>query len=261
MDKIRVVVAGACGRMGQEVIRTVLQAEDLELVGAVDIADHAGKPVAEGVVVKADLEATLKEVKPDVMVDFTWPGVVLANIRTALAQGVAPVVGTTGLSEADLNTVRSQSEACGVPVFIAPNFSLGAVLMMQFARQAAPHFDFAEIIELHHAQKRDAPSGTASLTAQRMLEARGRAFRPLPVEEEIKLDGVRGGQRDNLRIHSVRLPGLVAHQEVIFGGRGETLTLRHDAPTREAYMDGVLLAIRKVRSLSGLVVGLEALLA
>lgn len=217
---IRVAVAGAAGRMGQTVCRAVQGADDLELTGRADPA----------------LDIPLKDVLPqaDVLVDFTVPASAVANAREALAAGVHVVIGTTGFDPAEL------SDALGANVFIAPNFAIGAVLMMQFAVQAARHMAKAEVIELHHDGKLDAPSGTAARTASLIADAAG-------------------GERPP--IHSVRLPGLVAHQEVIFGDVGQTLTIRHDSVDRESFMPGVLLAIRRVGGLTeSPVVGLEHLL-
>ena len=219
--KIRVAVAGAAGRMGQTVCRAVEGADDLELTGRADPALKT--PVA-------DVLATA-----DVLVDFTVPTSAVANAREAVAAGVHVVIGTTGFDPAELADLR------GANVFIAPNFAIGAVLMMQFAFQAARHMAKAEIIELHHDRKIDAPSGTAARTAALIAGASGRGEPP--------------------PIHSVRLPGLVAHQEVIFGDVGQTLTIRHDSIDRESFMPGVLLAVRRVRDLSeSPVVGLEHLL-
>jgi 4-hydroxy-tetrahydrodipicolinate reductase len=219
---IRVAVSGAGGRMGSTTCAAVEAAEDLQLVARID--PSLGVELADG----------LREHRPDVLVDFSVPSSAVANIRTAVAAGVHVVVGTTGF---DLEEIRGLQ---GANVFIAPNFAIGAVLMMMFAAQAARHMRSAEIIELHHDGKLDAPSGTAALTAQRMHEAVPE--RPAPP------------------IHSVRLPGLVAHQEVILGDVGQTLTIRHDSLDRESFMPGVLLAVRRVGSLDEpLVVGLEQL--
>jgi 4-hydroxy-tetrahydrodipicolinate reductase len=246
--------------MGGTVVEAVQKEPGLQLVGAVDLPERAGQNV-HGVAVRGDLATALADTQPRVMVDFTQPGAAMQNVRLAMPRGVAPVVGTTGFSDADLEECRALAEKHQVPIFIAPNFSIGAVLLMQFAAEASKHFAFAEIIELHHENKIDAPSGTALRTAHLMREARGEAFARPPVQEEdIRLEGVRGGNSENIRIHSVRLPGLVAHQEVILGGPGQTLTLRHDQPDRKAFMPGVLLAVKQVWSLTGLVVGLERLL-
>jgi 4-hydroxy-tetrahydrodipicolinate reductase len=225
---IRVAVSGAAGRMGQTVCEAVGDADDLELVGRADPALDAGLPDLLG--------------GADVVVDFTTPEAALQNVRQCLEAGVHAVVGTTGF---ELDAVRSEAEAGArqgkhARVFVAPNFAIGAVLMMQMARQIAPHMPECEIVELHHEAKLDAPSGTAKRTAHLVREAGGRVHDP---------------------IHSVRLPGLVAHQEVIFGGQGQTLSLRHDSTDRSSFMPGVLLAVRKVADLPDpLTVGLENLL-
>jgi 4-hydroxy-tetrahydrodipicolinate reductase len=220
---IRVAVSGAGGRMGSATCAAVDGAQDMELVARIDPA------------LGVELAGALNEHRPDVLVDFSVPGTAVANVRTAVAAGVHVVVGTTGF---DLDDVRGLQ---GANVFIAPNFAIGAVLMMTFAAEAAKHMRAAEIIELHHDRKLDAPSGTAALTARRMHEAV--PDRPAPP------------------IHSVRLPGLVAHQEVILGDVGQTLTIRHDSLERESFMPGVLLAVRRVASLpEPVTVGLEQLL-
>ncbi|MBC7106484.1 MAG: 4-hydroxy-tetrahydrodipicolinate reductase [Firmicutes bacterium] len=263
---IRVAVAGAAGRMGTEVVRAVWRAEDLMLVAALDVRRvNADAGVLAGlgeigVPVRRDLEEVLDEVRPDVLVDFTAAAAAVQNARAALNRGVRPVVGTTGIPAADLEELARLSAARGVGAVVAPNFALGAVLMMRFAAEAARFFPHVEIIELHHDQKVDAPSGTALKTAEVLAAVRGDARRGMPAEE-LKLPGVRGGTYDGgIRIHSVRLPGLVAHQEVIFGGTGQTLTIRHDSTSRESFMPGVLLAVRKVVELKGLVHGLDRLL-
>ena len=264
---IRVVVAGAHGRMGREVLKTVWNADDMELVGAVD-GQGAGVDVGSlieagkvGLVVEKDLKEALSRTRPDVAVDFTNPRVVYQNTVTCLEQGVRPVVGTTGMNPEQINEVIELSARFGLGGLIAPNFAIGALLMMKFAAEAVRHFPHVEIIELHHDQKVDAPSGTAIKTAEVILEQRGEEFRQgLPTEIE-KLPGARGGEfTGGIRIHSVRLPGLVAHQEVIFGGLGQTLAIRHDSITRESFMPGVLLGIRKAIHLERVVYGLDKIL-
>lgn len=255
----KVLVTGICGRMGRLVAEAIASQEDMELVGGVDRPEHAGEEVA-GVTVESDLAAAFRRTQPQVMVDFTVHEAALRHVETALFMGVAPVVGTTGFTGEDRERIAQWCQETGVPAFIAPNFAIGAVLMMEFAARAARYFDHAEILELHHEKKRDAPSGTALKTAEMMLEARGNDFRPLEVEEVVLVEGARGACVGNVRIHSLRLPGLVAHQEVILGGPGQTLSLRHDTTSREAFLPGVLLAVRKVWSLKGLVYGLENLL-
>ena len=252
---IKVLVNGALGRMGRTVVAAVNADSELELVGAVDVF---GGEVG-GVKVETNLDAALKKFSPDVMVDFTRPAVVFDNVMTALANKVSPVIGTTGLSEESKEKIRAAAEENSTPAFIAPNFALGAVLMMLLSKQAAKYFPDVEIIELHHDKKLDAPSGTAELTAKMIAEVRPPHKQGHPDEVE-RLAHVRGADVDGIRIHSVRLPGYVAHQEVIFGGLGQTLTIRHDSTGRDSFMPGVVLACKKVRSLTGLTIGLDKLL-
>lgn len=261
---MRVIVCGACGKMGRSVLQAVQEDATLHLVGAVDV--HAGADVGEligkaplGVKVEADLQAVIDAAKPDVMVDFTRPDVVFGNAVKALENGVCPVIGTTGLSDAQKAEIARLSEERGTGAFIAPNFAIGAVLMMKMARDAAKYLPHAEIIELHHDQKLDAPSGTALSTAEMIRQTR-RSMRQGHPDEVEKVAGARGANVDGIRIHSVRLPGYVAHQEVIFGGLGQTLTIRHDSISRDSFMPGVVLACKKVKALHGLFVGLENLL-
>ncbi len=269
---IPVVVNGAVGKMGREVVKAVSQAEGMTLVGAVDRnTDYMGEDVGEVVGVGPlevpilnDLQGTLvmatQYSTQGVMVDFTHPDSVYENTRTAIAYGVRPVVGTTGLTEKQLSDLTDFAEKATTGVLIAPNFSIGIILLQQAAIQASKYFDNVEIIELHHNQKADAPSGTAIKTAQ-MLGEIGKQYNPAQVEEQETLSGARGGVGDdNINIHSVRLPGLLAHQEIIFGASGQTYTIRHDTSDRAAFMPGVLLAIRKVTQLQTLVYGLEKIL-
>lgn len=257
LDVIRVAVCGARGRMGQEVVQTVLHQPDMRLVGLVDVAD-VGRDIG-GLVVQADVAAVLEGA--DVVVDFTRGDAAPRNVMTAIGRGVACVVGTTGISTDDLQRIGSTAVEKSTPVLVAPNFALGAVLMMRFAAEAARHYEWAEIVELHHENKRDAPSGTALRTADLMLVGRdnGGAFQEVRDEKET-LAGARGARRGGIRIHSVRLPGLVAHQEVILGGTGETLTIRHDSMSRASFMPGVMIAVRGIRGRTGLIIGLEQLL-
>lgn len=261
---VKVLVSGALGRMGQTVVKAVLDDCELELVAAVDI--KGGMDIGEvigagklGVAVDTDLKAAIEKAKPDVMVDFTQPHVVYQDASTAIAMGVSPVIGTTGMSAEQLESLGALAKEHNTPAFIAPNFAIGAVLMMLFAKQAAKYMPHVEIIELHHDNKLDAPSGTALQTAKLIGEARASMQQGHPDEVE-KVAGARGADVDGMRIHSVRLPGYVAHQEVIFGGLGQTLTIRHDSIDRTSFMPGVVLACKKVRALDGLVVGLENLL-
>ncbi|MBO4163758.1 MULTISPECIES: 4-hydroxy-tetrahydrodipicolinate reductase [Micromonospora] len=242
---IRVGVLGARGRMGAEVCRAVDGADDLTLVAAVDQGDElAGAEAAE------------------VVVDFTTPDVVMDNLRWCVDRGVHAVVGTTGFTRARLEQVRGWlADRPDVGVVIAPNFGIGAVLMMQFAARAARHFESVEIIEQHHPRKLDAPSGTATHTARLVAQARAEAgLGPMPDATKDEVPGARGADIDGVRVHAVRATGLLAHQEVLFGTLGETLTIRHDSYDRVSFMPGVLLAVRAVRQRPGLTVGLDALL-
>ena len=247
MTPVRVAVIGAGGRMGQEACRAVSDADDLELVARINRAESLELAQAAGATV---------------VVDFTSPESVMANVQRAIALGLHAVVGTSGFDEERLATVSDWlSEHPGVGVVIAPNFAMGAVLLMRFAREAAPYFESAEIIELHHPDKVDAPSGTARHTAQVVAEARERAgLRKAPDATTTALPGARGADVSGIPVHAVRLRGLVAHEAVLFGGPGETLTLRHDSHDRAGFMLGVLLALRKVSERPGLTVGLEPLL-
>jgi 4-hydroxy-tetrahydrodipicolinate reductase len=261
---IRVGVIGAAGRMGQMVCRTVAGEPDLALVAAIDrskvgqsIGSQIGHPKLD-VPISDELDRLL-EAEVEVAVDFTHPEVVMDDIRWCIEHGIHLVVGTTGLEEDELDEIRKliEDEGGEPNVIVAPNFALGAVLMQRFAAEAARFFPAAEIIELHHDGKADAPSGTALSTARRLVEERGGGYRGPSTES---IEGVRGGEVDGVRVHSVRLPGLVAHQEVILGGQGQTLTIRHDSTDRSSFMPGVLMAIRAVSTRPGLTVGLEPLL-
>lgn len=261
---IKILVSGAHGRMGLTVVKAVLDDPELELVGAVDAisASDVGELLgrkALNIPIETDLARALEVRKPEVMIDFTQPAVVFNNVMTALEHKVSPVVGTTGLSDDALEKIRAAAIENETPAFIAPNFALGAVLMMKLSTEAAKYFPDVEIIELHHDKKLDAPSGTAALTAK-MINTVREAHRQGHPDEVEKIDRVRGGDVGGIRLHSVRLPGFVAHQEVIFGGLGQTLTIRHDSINRESFMPGVVMACKKVRSLKGLTIGLDKLL-
>jgi 4-hydroxy-tetrahydrodipicolinate reductase len=269
---IPVVVNGAAGKMGREVVKAIAQSEDMLLVGAVDRnPEFLGQDVGEvagcnplEVPIVGDLQSVLvlatQEKLQGVMVDFTHPKGVYDNVRSAIAYGVRPVVGTTGMSPEQIQDLADFAEKASTGCLIVPNFSIGMVLLQQAAIQASRYFDHVEIIELHHNQKADAPSGTAIKTAE-MLAELGKTYNPALVEETEKLPGARGSIGDEgIRIHSVRLPGLIAHQEVIFGAPGQIYTLRHDTSDRSCYMPGVLLSIRKVIDLKSLVYGLEKIL-
>ena len=244
---IKVGVLGANGKMGTQTVATITAAADLELVAALDLGDSI---------------ETLKKSGAEVVVDFTHPDSVMANLEYAINNGINVVVGTTGFDSAKLAKVKELlAKNPKVCALIAPNFGLGAVLMMQFAAQAAKHFESVEIIELHHPNKADAPSGTATRTAELITDARKAANRPpMPDATTSALPGARGAKVGDVPIHSVRLRGLVAHQEVVLGDQGETLSIRHDSIDRTGFMPGVLLGIRKVGSHPGLTFGLEKFL-
>ena len=260
---IRVLVAGAAGRMGAETVRAVSAEPDMDVVAAVDpaLADRVALDASgEAVPSFTDLASAVAEAAPNVMVDFTRPATVAANVRVALAAGVDCVVGTTGLARETLDALAADAPA-GTCLFVAPNFAVGAVLMMRFAETAARFMPSAEVVELHHDRKLDAPSGTAMRTAS--LIAAARITAPVAPGRETEIKGAecaRGALVEGVPVHSVRLPGLVAHQEVIFGGQGQTLTVRHDSIDRTSFMPGVVLAVRSVGGLSGLVVGLDTLM-
>jgi 4-hydroxy-tetrahydrodipicolinate reductase len=245
---IRVAVLGSAGRMGSEVVRAVSAADDLELVAALDQGD--------------DL-AVLGSAGAQVVVDFTAPDAVMGNLERVIRLGIHAVVGTTGFDDVRLDQVRGWLAASPTTgVLVAPNFGIGAVLMMRFAAQAAPFFESVEIIELHHPTKVDAPSGTSAHTARLIAEARRAAgLGAQPDATSTGLDGARGADVDGVPIHSVRVRGLVAHQEVLLGHPGETLTIRHDSTDRASFMPGVLLGVRKVAEHPGLTVGLDDYLA
>ena len=249
---ITVAVSGAKGRMGQEVVAAVEAESDLRLVAQIDFGESL-----------ADI---LSRTKPLALVDFSVPEAVLGNLETALVHGVVPIVGTTGLSPADIAHVRDLCRTHHLGALIAPNFAIGAILMMRFAQEAAKYLPDAEIIEMHHEKKLDAPSGTAAKTAEMIAEGRaGASPTTLPAGAFEKIAGSRGGKGvGDVPVHSVRLPGFVASQMVIFGGAGQTLTLRHDSIDRKSFMPGVILALRHAPLLAAnggeLVYGLEHLL-
>lgn len=245
--QLRVGVIGAAGRMGSEVVSAVEAADDLVLAAAVDAGDRLERLVEAGT---------------RIAVEFTHPSAVMANLEFCVRHGIHAVVGTTGFDAERLGIVRRWlQDSPGTGVIVAPNFGLGAVLMMRFAREAARFFESAEVVELHHPEKIDAPSGTATATAQQMAQARAAAgLGPMPDATGSELAGARGAQVAEIPVHSVRLRGLVAHQEVLFGGPGETLTIRHDSLHRTSFMPGVLLAVRRIGGRPGLTEGLEGLL-
>src|SRR3989338_2263163 len=263
---IKVLVCGAVGKMGQAVVRAVDAEAGFKVVAAVDRSGNPniGKDIGLlchineiGVKLSGDLKETLSKSRPDVMVDFTMPEIAIVNAQIALKAGVRVVIGTTGMTKDDISELSKLSKQNAAGVVIAPNFAIGAVLMMKFAKEAGKYFAHAEIIEYHHDKKIDSPSGTAIKSAELMTQARKEFNRDvLKPKETIK--GPRGAIGDgNIHIHSVRLPVLIAHQEIILGGTGQTLNIRHDAYDRTAFMPGVLMAVKKVMELDHLIYGLE----
>ena len=245
MTKIKVLVNGAQGKMGSETVKAITTTQDLELVGEVDLDN--------------DLAKAIESTQAEVVVDFTHPDSAFKNVKTILDCRAHAVVGTTGLTPANLTEIKKLCAKNKVNCIVAPNFALGAVLMMKFSREAAHYLPEVEIIELHHNQKADSPSGTAIKTAELILADR-QNLKPKTAKTREKLKHARGAELNGIHIHSVRLQGLVAHQAVIFGGLGQTLTIRHDSISRESFMPGVIMAVRKVKKLTGLVYGLENLL-
>ena len=263
MEPIRVVINGAFGRMGQEITKAVVCEPGFRVVGAVEKeVTQQYLPLTEApelIVLSADLDSLLKSCDADVVVDFTNAEVSMAAARTAIRQRVNVVIGTTGLSQQNLTEIEKLCQAHKMGTIVAPNFSLGAALMIHLSRLAAKFFDYAEITEMHHDKKADAPSGTAIATARAMSEARSKPFVYPQATQEV-LSNSRGGEMDGIAIHSLRLPGFMAGQEVILSGAGETLSLRHSAISRECYLPGVILAIKEVANRKGLTYGLDALL-
>ena len=253
---IKVGVVGALGKMGKEVVKAVLEAEDTTLVMAVDVVGE-GTVIANDVKIESNLKQAIQTKKPDVVIDFTQPATIFEHVCLYMNEKVKSVIGTTGLSETQINELKELSKANNTGCLIAPNFSTGAVLMMMFAKQAAKYFNNAEIIELHHNQKKDAPSGTAVKTAQLMAESNPDfTLGNCPETELIK--GSRGGTADaNIHIHSVRMPGYIASQEVIFGASGQIFKIKHDTMERSCYMAGVLLATRHVFKNNDFIYGLD----
>jgi 4-hydroxy-tetrahydrodipicolinate reductase len=260
--KLNIAFTGAKGKMGLEVIKMVLDEHDFELVIAVDPGSEGqdiGAIVGRGpcgVLVTADLATALAKTEADVLVDFTIPQVVMDNVRIAIAHGVRPVIGTTGMSPADIEEIDRLLKGKQIGGLVAPNFSIGAILMMKFAAQAAKYMPHVEIIEYHGEQKLDAPSGTSIKTAELIAETRQKLNQGNPNAHET-ISGARGGEYEGFRIHSVRLPGVFAQQEVVFGGYGQTLKIRHASYERAGYMPGVAVAARKVMDVIGVVYGFE----
>ncbi|MFC1936950.1 4-hydroxy-tetrahydrodipicolinate reductase [Chloroflexota bacterium] len=262
MKAIKVAVQGASGRMGQEIISALCQESGMKVVGAIELqATDDFLPLPDGsgsVPFSSDLDSILTGCKPDVLVNFTIAPAVVPAVHTAAKHGVNVVIGTTGLSGDDISEIEELATEHQIGVVVAPNFALGAVVMIHLAKIAAKYFDYAEVTELHHHLKADAPSGTALSTAKDMVAARGKPFQSTPDHD--KGFASRGMQVDGVTIHSVRLPGLLAHQEVLFGGPGQTISIRHDTIGRQCYMPGIMIAIKEVVKRKGLVYGLDTLL-
>ncbi len=261
MDPIKVVVHGALGRVGREVVNALCTDDEVQMVGAVDLnAAGDSLPLPDGsgeVPFSKDLATVLDSCQADVIVDFSIARAVMPAVRTAAGRGINLVIGTTGLSADERGEMEKLAKDNKIGIVMAPNFALGAVLMMHLSKIAAKYMDYAEIIELHHHLKVDAPSGTALTTARAMAEARGK---PFSRAEGAKDSKSRGEEVEGVSVHAVRLPGLMAHQEVILGTSGQTLSIRHDTINRECYTPGVLLAIKEVVKRQGLTYGLDALL-
>jgi 4-hydroxy-tetrahydrodipicolinate reductase len=262
MENVKVVIAGPRGRMGREAVNLVRSTENYQLAAVVDhkndgglLSDFEGFTGLD-VPVYTNIGECLQKVNADVLIDLTTPEFGMMHTKTALENGVRPVVGTTGFSKENLKELEELCQEKGIGCVIAPNFAVGAVLMMKFAQMAGKYFNDVEIIEMHHDQKLDAPSGTAVKTAEMIAEARKPKIQGHPEEKET-IAGARGANYDGMHIHSVRLPGLVAHQQVMFGSEGQTLLIRHDSYNRASFMSGVKLAVDTVLNIDTLVYGLE----
>lgn len=261
MSKIKVLVHGALGKMGQTLISALGQEPDMELSGAVDInatSDSLSLPNGSHIPLSHDIVAMLDTQRPDIVVDFSTAKAMPFLAQSVLSRGIKLVSGTTGLSESDLCTIDALTKKHKVNAIIASNFAIGALLMMHLAKTASRYFDYAEIIEEHHQYKLDAPSGTALASAKAMVEARGKAF--ITPEQKESCSESRGEKHGGVSIHSVRMPGIVARQEILLGSMGQTLSIKHDAISRDCYMPGVMLAIREIDKQYGLTIGLEKIL-
>ena len=263
METVKIVVHGAFGRVGKEVLNALCAEPDMEPVGAVEVRaseDYLSLPDGSGLIpLSTDLADILARCRPQVVVDFTNAEAAIAALRTATASKVNVVTGTTGLSDANIKEAEALAQEHQVGVVVAPNFALGAVILIYLARQVASFFDYADVYEMHHEAKIDAPSGTALAIAQAMVEGKGGPFKA-PQPEKETLPGTRGGEYQGVTIHSSRMPGRMAQHEVVFGAQGQTLSLRHDTISRECYMPGVMLAVREVIQSKGLIFGLENIL-
>ncbi len=263
MEPITVLVHGALGKMGREVVAGISRDPELKLVGAVDIkASQDSLTLPDGstkIPLSADLSSLLEAHRPRVLLDFTIAEAAISAARISLQKGVNVVIGTSGLSDENLKEIEQLAVDNKVGVIAAPNFTIGIAVLLNAAKEAARFFDYVDIVEMHHQEKVDAPSGTAIATAKAMLQARGKPFLHTQTKKET-LQGTRGGEIDGVSIHSVRLPGFLASQEVVFGGLGQTLSIRHDTIGRECYIPGVILAIKEVVHMKGLIFGLDTVL-
>lgn len=266
MEKIKVVIAGASGNVGKELVKGIYQQPDLELVGAF-ARRSAGQDVGEvagigrkGIIIGGNLGEVLATTRPDVLIDFTSAKIVMDNIRTAAEHKVNMVIGTTGINEQDLEEIRNLCATSGIKTIYAPNFAITGILQMRIAQYVAKFLPDAEIIEYHDNNKVDSPSGTSLKTAHMMREIRER-FNADCHDEVFKLEGVRGGDLAGIKIHSIRVPGVISLQDIIFGMPGQTLIIRQECVTNAAFNDGVFLAVRKIKEIQGLVYGLESFFA
>jgi len=263
MEQLSVLVHGVLGKMGQEVLSALCQAPQLKAVAGVDIKASSREmllPDGSGTIpLSTDLDSILSNFHPDVLVDFTYADASMAAVRTAVKHDVKMVIGTTGLSDENLDEIRRLCRDNGIGAVVTPNFSIAAVVMIHLAALASKYFDNAEIIEMHHDQKADAPSGTSIVTARGMIQSRGKPFTYAVAKNEV-IKNSRGGEYEGIGLHSVRLPGLLAHQEIILGARGQTLRIRLDQINRECFMDGVTLAIKKTMDLKEAVFGLDEIM-
>ena len=260
---IKVAVVGALGKMGSEVVKMTVNNPDFQLVCAID-KNNIGVNLIEDIAIEGDIELAITKSKPDVVVDFSQPSTIFENIKKYIKLKTKSVIGTTGLSDNQIAEIKTLSKENNTGIIIAPNFSIGAILMMKFAREASKYFSNAEIIEYHHNQKKDAPSGTSIKTAQLMIESNSNFKQGNCLETET-IKGARGGEfiqneKGHIQIHSVRMPGFVASQEVIFGADGQVLKIHHDTINRECYMSGVALAIENVFKNNNFIYGLENIL-
>ncbi|MCC7104677.1 MAG: 4-hydroxy-tetrahydrodipicolinate reductase [Chloroflexi bacterium] len=260
---MKTIVCGALGKTGRAVVTGLAREREIDLAGGVAphaVEEYLDLPNGGGLIPLArDTETLLRRVKPRAVVDFTNAEAALANARLAIRYGASPIIGTSGLSEAARSEIDRLAREAGIGAVLAPNFAIGSALQLHFARIASRFFDAVEIVEMHHDGKADAPSGTALATAHELRAAKGEDFND-PATTKLLLQGVRGGETGGVRVHSLRLPGLVAHQEIIFGGQGQILTIRHDSLSRDSFVAGVVLATKAAATVRGLVVGLDKLM-